>query len=255
MKTAALLNATPASPSANIDSYEASREAAPVAAEPVIRALDADWIPQMLELQHAHGDGQVVQRTAAQLRDHFERGQQALGAFVGDRLVGQALITTKAVAAESLSMAFARAAGCSVTLGNRDFICSTLGGVLVAPDMRGKSLMGRLIDRWVQAASDGGCDLLHARVRVGNIKSWKNFLSQGLHITDTGPSPDDADYNIYSMYRPLNAAFLTDAHDAKTAPVDAAEIIEHYLATGYIGSNWDGETGMLKMIAFKGLHP
>jgi hypothetical protein len=251
MKTAALLN--DAAPASTIDLKRFSGLGQ--AAEPVIRELDASWIPQMLKLQRAHGDGQVVQRTAGQLRQHFRAGHKAIGAVADGRLVGQAIITTKSVDAGSLSMAFARAAGASATLGGRAFVCSTLGGVLVAPDMRGKALMGRLIERWAQTASDQGCDLLHARVRVGNVKSWKNFLSQGLHITDIGPSPDDAAYTVYSMYKPVNATFVTDDEDAKTAQADAVEIVEQYLADGYVGAGWDNEKGAVKMVAFKGLHP
>ncbi len=221
--------------------------ALPLPLQAEIRPLGRNDIPAMLALQQSDGDGQIIMRNAEKLESHFNAGHGGFGAFIGNRLVGQALVTvTRDVPAESLSATFSRIAA------GRRFDRSTLTSVVVAADARGQDLMGRLIKAWEKDALERQCTILHANVGVENVSSWKNFLKPGrLCITDTGISPDTG-REIYSMFRPLNAAFRLSAINDRVAS-QATESIVGNLKKGYIGKDWDQAGKTLVMARCLGL--
>ena len=192
-----------------------------------IRLLDESHIPAMIELQHAAGDGQVIDRNAKTLRKHFRNGNEAFGVFHEGRLVAQSLITGHATAAPvqgALSRHFSKT--------------STMGGVVVAHEARGKGMLDTLIRVWSDRATMQGADILHARVRPENEKSWSVFLRNGLSITAKGPSPEGPDHDVYFMYKPLNGALaLQDEFPASQR--GRGNDLSGWLERGFIATRWN----------------
>lgn len=190
-----------------------------------IRLLDESHIPAMIELQKAAGDGQVIDRDAASLRAHFNAGHEAFGVFHDGRLVAQSLITghgTSAPVQGALSRHFSKT--------------STMGGVVVAYEARGKGLLDSMIRVWSDRAASQGADVLHARVRPENDKSWNVFLRNGLSITAKGPSPD-GNHDVYFMYKSLHAPLAEQ--DEFPASLRGREDISGWLERGFIATRWN----------------
>jgi RimJ/RimL family protein N-acetyltransferase len=192
-----------------------------------IRLLDETHIPAMVALQKAAGEGQIIDRDAKTLRAHFRNGHEAFGVFHEGRLVAQSLITGHATAAPvqgALSRHFSKT--------------STMGGVVVAQEARGKGLLDSLIRVWHDRAVQQGADILHARVRPENEKSWHVFLRNGLSITAKGPSPEGPDHDVYFMYKPLNGPLaLQDEFPA--ALRGRGDDISGWLDRGFIATRWN----------------
>lgn len=185
-----------------------------------IRPLNPSHIPAMVALQDAHGEGQIINRDAHALRAHFNAGHQALGVFHKGRLVAQSLIKTECPAPRD-------------TLVSHFNKVSTMGGVVVAPEARGQGLLDRMIGLWQQQSRAQGVDVLHARVRPENERSWMVFMRNGLSITAQGPSPEGPDHDVYFMHQPLSAAFATADEHAD------ADDIKPLLADGFIATGWN----------------
>lgn len=180
-------------------------------------ALDERYIPAMLALQEAGGDGQIVERDYNTLRAHFQAGHSAIGVYDGHKLLAQALIRT-----DTLSDTFKKQ--------------TTMGGVVVAPEARGQGLMDLMVATWLRRATRDGIDTAHARVRVGNEKSWAGFMRHALAITAVGASPDHPHEQVYFMHRPLQT-FRVVSH-ANPCGADRGDIGSR-LADGQIATGWN----------------
>ncbi len=192
-----------------------------------IRLLDESHIPAMIELQNAHGEGQIIARDEKTLRAHFNDGHEAFGVFHEGRLVAQSIMRTD-VPPTAASGALARAF-------NK---VSIMGGVVVAPEARGKGMLDTMIGLWHDRAEKQGVDLLHARVRPENERSWQVFMRKGLCITGCNPSPDDGTHDVFMLHKPLSGAFALES--ATTLPMRGkGSDISGYLARGYIATAWN----------------
>lgn len=171
-----------------------------------VRLLNRQDIPQMLSLQERAGDDQIIRKTRADLENHFANGQTAFGIFHDQTLVGQAMIRNEHVAANMLGCAFKQAAG-------QDLVHqTTLGCVVIAPEVRGQGLMQMLVRLWLSDMAARGIEIAHARVKIDNPASWKSFMRHGLEITSTGPSPDDPSRTVYRMHKRLGPQDIENGH-------------------------------------------
>lgn len=129
--------------------------------------LTAQHVIAMNALQTRCGSENVVPRDSAYYRAHFAQGQQALG-LVDDqgRLVAHALIRNQGLETRMLN-------------------------VLVDPDHRGQGLHKRMIEDWLDAASEAGYLRATARVRLTATASFKNFSAAGFESILREPSPDE----------------------------------------------------------------
>jgi RimJ/RimL family protein N-acetyltransferase len=192
-----------------------------------IRLLDETHIPAMIELQKAAGEGQIIDRDAKTLRAHFRNGHEAFGVFHEGRLVAQSLITgpDAAPVQGDLSRHFSK--------------ISTMGGVVVAQEARGKGLLDSMIRVWHDHAAQKGADLLHARVRPENEKSWNVFLRNGLSITAKGLSPEGPDHDVYFMYKPLKGALALQDEFPACERGRGGDDISGWLDRGFIATRWN----------------
>lgn len=194
-----------------------------------IRTLDESHIPAILALQAEAGDGQVIDRTAQSLTAHFNAGHTAIGVFHGGQLVGQSLIRTEDIPAAPLPV--------KGDLKQQFIKQSLIGGVVVSKAARGQGLGATMINLWLSMAEKAGADVAHARVRVGNQKSWEIFMQSGLSITSSGPSPDHPHEKVYFMHKPLTHSFELSARK-RHASNDAGDI-SPWLDRGYVATGWN----------------
>jgi L-amino acid N-acyltransferase YncA len=147
--------------------------------------LDASWIDDILTLQAVSADGQTILRDRAYLEDFFARGTDTIFGITDSagRLVGQATTKMDVTLPSILKSSFNEASG-----AERHAI---IGCVTVHPDARGQGLMGKLIDLCLEDAKSRGITDTHARVKLGNEASLKNFLKKDFSVVATGPSPED----------------------------------------------------------------
>ncbi len=140
-----------------------------------LRPLNEGHISQMMMLQNAAGDGEIIPRSRDALRAHFaEAGNGGMGIFHKGRLVAQMLFFTEE-GAETCR----------------------LGCIAVHPSQRGKGLMGAMLSCGIALAEEFDFDSVQARVRVGNDVSLNNFLRAGFKIAAQGPSPEDAQRTVH----------------------------------------------------------
>jgi len=190
-----------------------------------IRLLDESHIPDMISLQSAHGEGQVIDRDAQTLRAHFNAGHEAFGVFHEGKLVAQALMRSEVPpTADSGALA-------------RDFNkVSIMGGVVVAPVARGKGMLDSMIGLWHTRAAKQGADILHARVRPENEKSWMVFMRNGLSIT--GQRPDDPTHDVFMLHKPVSGCFYLQ--EEPTSPMRGNGYdISAQLGRGLIATRWN----------------
>lgn len=191
-----------------------------------IRMLDQSHAGAMAALQAAHGEGQIIRRDEDALRAHFAAGHEAFGVFHKGRLVAQSLIRNENVAPAAHGW-----------LAQRFTRVSTMGGVVVAPEARGQGLLDTMIGLWRERAAAQGTDLLHARVRPENERSWMVFMRNGLSITARQPSPEEPDHDVFMLYAPLTGAFADCAAANSTEEPQAN--INGLLADGYVATAWN----------------
>jgi N-acetylglutamate synthase-like GNAT family acetyltransferase len=151
-----------------------------------IQRLDASWIDQILALQDIASDGQTILRDREYLEAFFARGTDAIFGMVDQsgRLVGQATTKMHVTLPDILKDAFNAAS-------RAERHHAIIGCVTVHPDCRGQGLMGKLIHACLIEAQEKGMTDAHARVKLGNDASLKNFTKKGFTIAATGPSPED----------------------------------------------------------------
>lgn len=155
-----------------------------------IQRLDASWIDQILALQDIASDGQTIIRDREYLEAFFARGTDAIFGMVDQsgRLVGQATTKMHVTLPDILKDAFNTA---SRPKKHAERHHAIIGCVTVHPDCRGQGLMGKLIQTCLVEAQEKGMTDAHARVKLGNDASLKNFAKKGFTIAATGPSPED----------------------------------------------------------------
>lgn len=146
--------------------------------------LNANWIDDILALQAVSADGQTILRNREYLEDFFAQGKDCIFGIVDEngRLIGQATTKMDVTLPSILKQSF------DETQEERHAI---IGCVTVHPDARGQGLMAQLITLCLDEARTRGMTNTHARVKLGNEASLKNFLKFGFNIAATGPSPED----------------------------------------------------------------
>jgi ribosomal protein S18 acetylase RimI-like enzyme len=161
---------------------------------PVVRLLDKSFIDRILALQAAAGDGQIVMRDRAWLEKLLDDGGQILGIVddAGD-LVAQAILRNNVASPmPGITSPFNQKTG-----------QSCISCVLVHPDCRGQRLMSRLLEACFETAGKAGQRGVHARVRIGNDSSLKNFIRHRFETVAFGPSPENPDRIVHFMHRGL----------------------------------------------------
>lgn len=167
------------------DSVEAERPVLRLVQKNATLRLDASWINDILALQAVSADGQTILRDRAYLEDFFARGTDSIFGITDSngRLIGQATTKMDVTLPSILKSSFNEASG-----AERHAI---IGCVTVHPDARGQGLMGKLINLCLDDAKARGITDTHARVKLGNEASLKNFLKKDFSVIATGPSPED----------------------------------------------------------------
>jgi len=162
------------------------------AATPIVRELDASWIDQMLILQEAAGDNQIVPRDRKWLENLLSEGHKVLGITDenGD-LVAQAILRLNVDKPKGLNHLF------------NDEARACISCVLVHPSQRGRKLMGYLMTACLESAARNGQQDIHARVRLGNNASLKNFLIKDFTVVAIGPSPEAPHPMVHTLRRQL----------------------------------------------------
>lgn len=171
-------------------------EGGPVAGP--IQRLDASWIDQILALQDAASDGQTIPRDREYLEEFFARGTDVIFGMADQngRLVGQATTKMDVALPDILKDAFN-------TASRKQRHHAIIGCVTVHPDCRGQGLMGKLIYACLNVAKEKGMTDVHARVKLGNDASLKNFLKRGFTTAATGPSPEDTTRTVDFLHLKL----------------------------------------------------
>lgn len=161
---------------------------------PKPRALDEQWIDQIVALQMVAGDGQIVPRDRDWLKALFDRGDKIIGIVNDDgRLVAQAVLRQNIdTPLPGITHKFNGAAS-----------QSCISCVLVHPGYRGQRLMGHLLESCLEIAGRNGQRDIHARVRIGNDSSLKNFLRRGFQTIAYGPSPENPDKIVHFLHMGL----------------------------------------------------
>lgn len=145
--------------------------------------LNSGDVPAMAALQIRTGSENVIPRDADYYRNHFARGETAIGIVDNNgTLIAHALIRT-----------------------DTDKRSTTMLNVLVDPQHRGHQLHAKMIKCWLEAAAEAGLRTALARVRVDNLASLKNFMAAGMFPGAPEPSPDAPQAMTYLMQKSLRA--------------------------------------------------
>lgn len=163
-----------------------------------LRWITTGHIPALMTLQSVAAGQETIHRTAEFFEDFLAAGHRAMGIFNStDTMVGSAIIRTMIAPIETLCAPLAEFLNDDGTPKPQ----SMLGTVMTHPDYRGNGLMGHMIDQWIDLHRMNGTIHLHARVRMENERSWKNFVRKDFKIIATGPSPEDATRTVHFLHR------------------------------------------------------
>lgn len=96
---------------------------------------------------------------------------------------------------------------------------STLTAVATHPAYRGRDLMNKLIDKWIDVTQQEGRKHLLALITTDNYRSWTQFLKVGMNITGAGFDPSDNSTTYYA-HRDLSKKTLRpDFNKASTVKI------------------------------------
>lgn len=137
---------------------------------------------------------------------------------------------------------------------------TTLAGVIVHPEHKGKRLMGRLIDSWHDLAEERGREHTLAMITDRNVPSLAGFLSGGLHVVDVAIDPEDDSTVYLAQGRVVRDNQCTSAFDHATGirlvtPGHTFHERKSLFAEGFVGTRLmrdpnGGCTTTLEMVQF-----
>tara|TARA_Y100001934_G_C12340053_1_gene769697 strand:- start:435 stop:1163 length:729 start_codon:yes stop_codon:yes gene_type:complete len=116
---------------------------------------------------------------------------------------------------------------------------TTLSSVMTHPGKQGKNIMNKIIKEWKRIAKQENRNHLLALITTNNVKSWSQFIKEGLAITGVGHDPSD-NSECYFAHMDTNESLLEDFNKASLGPLlmspDASlKDMKEVFALGYVG--------------------